>query len=353
MLEPDLNTLRERAQREWRRPIASTPLVEHANLPPLPREDQGNKSWLDWLIWLPSVASIAGAATVGLYYAHVITSDIITQLVLSAGILIATVFLAGLPISAMINRKSKPMVAIGTIGFWTLCILFLLVVMGCFAFYRPEFTSTPQVPALPSIEETRLDKNIRWDRMLLAEYKERLATTTGPEHQQLLRTSVVTGYAEIAARLKENEARRWGAPASAVEPSRRTTASSFYLEAVALLMMLIGAAIGLLISASSRGLTETTVPAHIEAAQPAAGTAACHSSRGPDSFELWARPCVLQLQSGRTFLEAAHEKYLQFCDRNDDPRPLTIQEFDRRLRSDYGITLMRGDRPFATNGAAV
>ena len=106
--------------------------------------------------------------------------------------------------------------------------------------------------------------------------------------------------------------------------------------------MLIGAALGLLISASSLAaiLTEKAATVRVEAEaapapQPAPSPlAAYHPGESADGFEHWALSCVSKL-NGAPPLQAgdAHAHYLQFCARNDFQATLPTPEFGRRLRA--------------------
>ena len=52
--------------------------------------------------------------------------------------MIVTLFTAGLPIGAALNRGSEPGVAKAAFGFWIACIAVNLAVMANFAWHRPE-----------------------------------------------------------------------------------------------------------------------------------------------------------------------------------------------------------------------
>ena len=108
----------------------------------LTREERSNMGWhvrfIAWVLGLPSILSIGFVCCAGLYYANVTTEDPRTRLALSVGILVITLFMAGLPIGAALNRDSEPAVAKAAFGFWIACFVLDLAVMGNFAWHRPE-----------------------------------------------------------------------------------------------------------------------------------------------------------------------------------------------------------------------
>ena len=104
------------------------------------------------------------------------------------------------------------------------------------------------------------------------------------------------------------------------------------------MLMLIGAALGLLISASSLAaiLTEkaATVRLEAEAAPQSAPLplAFYHPGESADGFEHWALSCVSKLNGAPPLQSGdAHAHYLNFCARNDFQATLPNQEFGRRL----------------------
>jgi hypothetical protein len=333
----------------------------------LTREERHNNSWhvrfIAWVLGLPSILSIGFVCCVGLYYANVTTEDALTRLALSVGILVITLFTAGLPIGAALNRETEPAVAKAAFGFWIACFVLDLAVMGNFAWHRPEAASpvaqaparaSVSVPHLSAAEAERLDWDIAglWytltdlDEEMHGPRRERFGT---PQNRQL--------YAAQYAQLQQLETKRYGAPvilkeiggelefqgyAAADEPAAiaaPTPAPGLDLAAVAMLM-LTGAALGLLISASSLAaiLTEkaATVRVEAEAAPQSAPLplAVYHPGESADGFEHWALSCVSKL-SGAPPLQSgdAHAHYLSFCARNDFQATLPNQEFGRRLRA--------------------
>ncbi len=319
--------------------------VKAANPAALTREERSNAGWhlrfIGWIIGLPSILSIAFVGSVGLWYAYVTTADVKTWLALSAGILIVTLFTAGLPIGAALNRENAPGVAKAAFGFWIACILLNLAVMGSFAWHRQEgpapVNASASAPHLSAADAGRLNLAISKLRYRIADYAElasqRSARFDTAENRQ--------AYAAAQAELRKLETARYGSPASSSAP-----APGLDLAAVALLM-LIGAALGLLISASSLAaiLTEKAATVRVEAApepQPAPSPiVAYHPGETADGFEMWARSCVSKLDGGKVRPAEAHANYLQFAARNDFARPLALQEFGRRfngyLAAAYGI----------------
>ena len=95
-------------------------MLEEPEAPPTPgkpvdpaaltREERSNMGWhvrfIAWVLGLPSILSIGFVCCVGLYYANAGTGDALTRLALSVGILVITLFTAGLPIGAAgLSRK--------------------------------------------------------------------------------------------------------------------------------------------------------------------------------------------------------------------------------------------------------
>ncbi len=316
-----------------------------ANPAALTREERSNAGWhlrfIGWIIGFPSLLSIAFVGAVGLWYAYVTTADVTTWLALSAGVVIVTLFTAGLPIGAALNRENAPGVAKAAFGFWIACILLNLAVMGSFAWHRQEgpapVNASASAPHLSAAEAGRLDLAISKLRYWIADYAElsgeRGARFDTAENRQ--------AYAAAQAELRKLETARYGSPASSSAP-----APGLDLAAVALLM-LIGAALGLLISASSLAaiLTEKAATVRVEAApepQPAPSPiVAYHPGESADGFDHWAVSCVSKLAGRQIRTAEAHQHYQTFCARNDYQAPLAVQEFGRRFRGwlmdTYGI----------------
>ena len=210
--------------------------------------------------------------------------------------------------------------------------------------------------SLSAAEAERLDWDIAglwysladFDELVHGPRRERFDT---PQNRQL--------YAAQYAELQQLETKRYGAPvilkeiggelefqgyAAANEPAAKAgraaaPAPGLDLAAVAMLM-LIGAALGLLISASSLAaiLTEkaATVRVEAEAAPQSAPLplAVYHPGESADGFEHWALSCVSKLNGAPPLQSGdAHAHYLSFCARNDFQATLPNQEFGRRLRA--------------------
>ena len=108
-------------------PEAPPPPSKPVNPAALTREERSNKGWhvrfIAWVLGLPSILSIGFVCCVGLYYANVTTGDARTRLALSVGIIVITLFTAGLPIGAALNRETEPAVAKAAFGFWIACFV--------------------------------------------------------------------------------------------------------------------------------------------------------------------------------------------------------------------------------------
>jgi hypothetical protein len=342
------------------------PAAKPANPAALTREERSNAGWhlrfIGWIIGLPSVLSVAFVGAVGLWYAWATAADTKSWLALSAGIVIVTLFTAGLPIGAALNRENAPGVAKAAFGFWLACILLNLAVMAHFAWERPEVaapaSASVTAPHLSAADAGRLDWQIAKLWYALSDFKEAVAAEPArfgtPENRRR--------FAGLQAELQGLETKRYGAPAILKEvrgrlefqryavtetPARSASAPGLDLAAVALLM-LIGAALGLLISASSLAaiLTEKAATVRVEKPEPAPQPApspvtAYHPGESADGFEHWAIACVSKLTGKSVRPAEAHASYLAFCARNDYQAPLAIQEFGRRFRGwlmdTYGI----------------
>jgi hypothetical protein len=337
----------------------------------LTREERSNLGWhvwaIVWTIGLPSIGAMAFVGCAGLYYSAITAPDVRSWAAMSAGILIVTLFLGSLPIGAALNRDNAP-VAKAALGFWVCCIIFMLAVMGHFALHKP---STPQPQPIvardmPGRNARELDREITWRREALADAAEHRAKWD--EHARVW-------YASTQTELRKLETWRYGRPVTGVpapEPGHR---GGIDLAAVSILM-LIGASIGLAISAGALAavLTERATAARQAAAAadvpaPLPATDAYHPDESADGFQVWALQSVAKIHGGKVRTAEAFSHYLSFCSRNAFPAPLGVQEFGRRLRAWLadvygidgrhsngtlydGVTLAGAGRPLATNGAA-
>ena len=333
-----------------------------ANPAALTREERSNAGWhlrfIGLVIGLPSVLSVAFVGAVGLWYAWATAADTTTWVALSAGIVIVTLFTAGLPIGAALNRGSEPGVAKAAFGFWIACIAVNLAVMANFAWHRPEAPAPiAQAPArvtaphLSAADAGRLDWEISTLWYRLADFD---AEMNGRQRARFDTPENWRRYAALQAELRRLETKRYGAPVVLKEVRGRLQVQGYAtasvpaaipvpgldMAAVALLM-LIGAALGLLISASSLAAILTEKAATVRAEAPPApeprkdpaSAAIYHPAESADGFEAWALACVSKLDGKSTRSAEAHASYLAFCARNDYTAPLAIQEFGRRLRS--------------------
>ena len=260
----------------------------------LTREERSNAGWhlrfIGLVIGLPSVLSVAFVGAVGLWYAWATAADTTTWVALSAGIVIVTLFTAGLPIGAALNRENAPEVAKAAFGFWIACIIVNLAVMGYFTWHRPEApaavaqaSTRVTAPQASAADAGRLDKKIAELWFLVADFDAAMAS---PQRARFDTAENWHRYAGLQAELRRLETKRYGAPvvlqevrgrlevqgyAATEAPAARSAsapaqAPGLDLAAVALLM-LIGAALGLLISASSLAaiLTEKAATVRVEA----------------------------------------------------------------------------------------
>jgi hypothetical protein len=318
-------------------PPAPAPAKPAGNDGALTREERRNNFWhvrlLAWVLGLPSILSIGFVGLVGLYYAFITTGDAKTWLALSAGILIVTLFTAGLPIGAALNRETEPGIAKAAFAFWAACIALLFGIMVHFAWHSPEVRAAPQAIAreMPSRAAYELDGEIAWRR-------EALADAEG--HQGNFDADARAWYASTSAELRRLETKRFGTTITGNAAPSPAPAPGLDL-AVTAILMLIGAALGLLISASSLAaiLTEKAAAVRLEAeaaplpAQAPAPIGAYHMGESADGFDHWALSCISRLQGRQIRTAEAHLHYQTFCARNDYLAPLAVQEFGRRLRA--------------------
>ena len=212
------------------------------------------------------------------------------------------------------------------------------------------------VPRLSAAEAERLDWDIAGLWYNLADFDE---LVHGPRRERFDTSQNRQLYAAQYAELQQLETKRYGAPvilkeiggelefqgyAAADGPAAKSaplaaSVPGLDLAAVAMLM-LIGAALGLLISASSLAaiLTEKAATVRVEAEaepQPAPlPLAIYHPGESADGFEHWALSCVSKLNGAPPLQTGdAHAHYLSFCARNDFQATLSNQEFGRRLRA--------------------
>jgi hypothetical protein len=252
--------------------------------------------------------------------------------------MIVTLFTAGLPIGAALNRETEPGIAKAAFGFWAACIALLFAIMAHFAWHQPQASPVSQsAPIVYDVESRELIENL-----------ERAFHGMSPSDYRYywLRDRIASAKREaarVAAIQNPGEPAQISPEPDMAHPDR---GAGLDLAAVALLT-LIGAALGLLISASSLAaiLTEkaATVRVETEAApvsQPAPAPIA-YPGENADGFEAWALQCVSKLPGGKVRTAEAHANYLQFAARNDYVQPLGNQEFGRRLRGwladNYGV----------------
>ncbi len=299
------------------------------------RDERTSAGWqtlfVGWVIGLPSIMAVAFVGLVGLWYAWQFTNDLQTWLALSAGLIAITLFSAGMPIAWSLNRETQPVAAKAAAAFGLACVAMNFGIMTHFATHKPELV---QVERAPSEEVRQAIAEIAWRREDLADAE---------KHRDRWNEYTRTWYATTQAELRHFE-RIAGVPSSA---PAGVPNHGLDLASVAILMI-IGSAIGMAISAGSLAaiLTEKAATVRLEAA-PAPGPGSIidvpsgHAGESADGFEAWARQCVSKLDGGKVRPAEAHASYLQFAARNDFARPLAIQEFGRRfngyLANAYGI----------------
>ena len=283
-----------------------------------------------WVVAVPSLMAVAFVGVVGLWYAWKFTSDIQTWLALSAGLLAVTLFGAGMPIAWGLTRDIQPVAARAAFVFWLACVAMNFAIMTHFARHEPETLAPSAAIArdMPGDEARELDMEIGWRREALADADENPRDT--PEAKDW--------YASTKAELRKLEIQRYGTAVTVVSQIVQKSGHGLDLAAVALLMI-VGSAVGLAISASSLAaiLTEKAATVRLEAeTAPAAQNApaaltAYHPGESADGFDHWAAACVSKLTGRQIRTAEAHLHYQTFCGRNDYQAPLAIQEFGRRF----------------------
>ncbi len=307
------------------------------------RDERTSAGWqtlfVGWVIGLPSIMAVAFVGLVGLWYAWQFTNDLQTWLALSAGLIAITLFSAGMPIAWSLNRETQPVAAKAAAAFGLACIAMNFAIMTHFARHEPEALapSTAIARDMPGEEARELDLEIDWRRAALANFNEDLEPGAPERTRREASTLEAQGWrAQMAGELRNLETKRYGAAVTAA-PSRPESKRGLDLAGVALLMI-IGSAVGLAISASSLAaiLTEKAASVRLEAPEPepaqASAIAAHHPAESADGFDHWAISSVSKLSGGRMRTTDAYENYTTFCARNDYARPLPVGEFGRRLR---------------------
>ncbi len=318
------------------------------------RDERTSAGWqtlfVGWVIGLPSIMAVAFVGAVGIWYAWKFTDSIQTWLALSAGLVAITLFSAGMPIAWGLNRETQPIAAKAALGFGLACIAMNFAIMTHFARHEPEALAPSQAIArdMPGEEARELDMEIGWRREALADFDADLAPDAPKRKRNRATTPEAQGrHAQLQGELRRLETQRYGEAVTGTAPSRPGSKPGLDLAGVALLMI-VGSAVGLAISASSLAaiLTEKAASVRLEAAAaPGPGSIidvpSGHAGESADGFEQWARQCVSKLDGGKVRPAEAHASYLQFAARNDFARPLGLQEFGRRfngyLAAAYGI----------------
>ena len=308
---------------------APTP-IKPADPAAMTRDERTSANWqtlfVAWIVGLPSVMAVTFTGIVGLWYAFQFTSDVQTWLALSAGLIAITLFSAGMPIAAGLTRETQPVVAKAALAFWLACVAMNFGIMTHFAMNRPEPAPVPVMPV--QSEEAR---------QAIEEIADRRADLVEAEqHRDRWHEDTRIWYASAQAELRRLE-RAHGVPSSS--SAAPISGHGLDMAGVALLMI-VGSAIGMAISASSLAaiLTEKAASVRLEAdAAPLPAPAPTpigvyHSAESADGFDHWALASVSRLQGRQIRTAEAHLHYQTFCARNDYLAPLAIQEFGRRFR---------------------
>ncbi len=235
------------------------------------RDERTSAGWqtlfVGWVIGLPSIMAVAFVGAVGIWYAWKFTDNLQTWLALSAGLVAITLFSAGMPIAWGLNRETQPIAAKAALGFGLACIAMNFAIMTHFARHEPEALAPSQAIArdMPGEEARDLDMEIGWRREALADFDADLAPDAPKRRRDKANTPEAQGRrTQLAGELRKLEIKRYGAAVTAA-PSRPGTKPGLDLAGVALLMI-IGAAVGLAISASSLAaiLTEKAATVRLE-----------------------------------------------------------------------------------------
>jgi hypothetical protein len=308
---------------------APAPSAPAANPALMTRDERTSANWqtlfVGWVVGFPSLLAIAFVVIVDLHYSWLYTDDTRSWLLLSAGLVTVTLFSAGLPIAAGLTHETSPIAARAAGIFWLVCVAANLGIMG-------YFTMTSPAPAPVSVQQVQSEEA----RQKIAEIADRRADIADAEaHQDRWHEETRVWYANAKKQLAHLE-RAYGVPSSI--SAAPATGHGLDMAAIALLMI-VGSAIGLAISASSLAaiLTEKAATVRLEApamAAPAPTTALAsyHPGESADGFDHWAKTCISKLDGKRIRPAEAHASYQNFCGWNDYAQPLPIQEFGRRLR---------------------
>ena len=328
----------------FNKPEPEVPASRPINPASMTRDERTSAGWqtlfVGWVVGLPSILSVLFVGLVGIWYSWKFTDNLQTWLALSAGLVAITLFSAGMPIAWGLNRETQPIAAKAALGFGLACIAMNFAIMTHFARHEPEALAPSQAIArdMPGEEARELDLEIDWRRAALANFDEDLGPGAPERTRREASTLEAQGWrAQMAGELRKLEIKRYGAAVTAAAPSRPGSKPGLDLAGVALLMI-IGSAVGLAISASSLAaiLTEKAASVRLEAPEPEPATApaiaAYHPAESADGFDHWAISSVSKLSGGRMRTTDAYENYTTFCARNDYARPLPVGEFGRRLR---------------------
>ena len=282
----------------------------------------------------PSLLSTAFVGIVGLWYAWIFTSDIQTWLAVSAGLLAITFFSAGLPIAWASTRGHNNVVARASFALWLACVAMNFVTMSQFARHVPEAAAPGFYEGPRSLR--RRDRKTRRRHRGHTGHPGRFRRRGGgwrTQTQQALTTENGRRHADLQAKLRNLETKRYGAPVTKGAPARAGSAPGLDLAAIALIMI-AASAVGLLISAESLA---AVMLAKVREGQGAAG-------RGPGAG---SRP----LATGAAHPRWRKHRRLRFVDRQ---MPVACEEWRSAARPRRSLTTRRSARqttsaPTSTN----
>ncbi len=307
----------------------------------------------------PSLLSTAFVGIVGLWYAWIFTSDIQTWLAVSAGLLAITFFSAGLPIAWASTRGHNNVVARASFALWLACVAMNFVTMSQFARHVPEAAAPAfiKAPDLSAAEIEKLDGGIEGIRDILADFDEEVAAG-GRRRQQALTTENGRRHADLQAKLRNLETKRYGSPVTKGAPARPGSAPGLDLAAIALIMI-AGSAVGLLISAGSLAAIMTSRVREMQGqaanagpvaeAVPAGQAPRFHSAESFDGFNLWIGKCLSRVRNGSVRPAAALAHYEAFCAANNvraglDPANFYTR-FSQYLGAVHGVASAHSNGP--------
>jgi hypothetical protein len=342
--------------------------------------------FIAYAVGMPSIVSTAFVGAVSLWYAWISTSNIQTWLAFSAGLLVITLFSAGLPIAWASTRDNNKLVARAALGLWLACVAMNFVTMSHFARHVPALAPARaptfvKALGLSAAEVEKLDWDIAGVWYKLADFDEEMS---GPRRRRFDTAENRRQYAAWQEQLQRLEIKRYGAPvilkdvdpagpgrlefkgyaAAAVmaEPTHAGSAPGLGLAAVALIMI-AGSAVGFLISAGSLAAIMTSKVREqraqaVEELMPEmmpASSPRIHAGESLDGFTLWTGKCLSPVPNGSIRPAAALAHYEAFCAANNvrarlDPSNFYTR-FSQYLGAVYGIVSDHSNGPIYRGAA--